>query len=121
MIMPCIKSMSAGEVFGMIPDVSAGSVLLGAPGAPGSTTVPCCAKAGAAATADASTNAREPPNQRLQEAFSRDIGVDNTLSCGPRTREDARRRYTDPTPSSPRYTPWQPPSSEPPQIAWMAL
>src|SRR5580700_2751597 len=104
MIMPCIKSMSAGEVFWMTPDVSPGSVLLGAPGAPGYTTVPCCAKAGAAATKDASTNAREPPNQRLQEAFSGDIGVDNTLSCGPRSREDAAEDTLVPGPR-PRGTP----------------
>jgi hypothetical protein len=37
MIMPCMKSTSAGERGGSVPFVEAGSVLVGLPGAPGWT------------------------------------------------------------------------------------
>lgn len=38
MIMPCMNSTSARESWGTDPVVEGGSVLVGAPGAPGSTT-----------------------------------------------------------------------------------
>jgi len=49
MIMPCIKFMSAGVAGGNVGRVSAGSVLVGCPGAPGWTTTgdagsACCAQ-----------------------------------------------------------------------------
>src|SRR5689334_11474346 len=52
MIMPCMNSMSFGELGGNVARVSGGSVLVGWPGAPGCTmtgvaVAACCAQTGA--------------------------------------------------------------------------